>query len=537
MPRHRICARPPNGGQRAPIVVHDPDVLASVLEDAAHFPGGRAAGVVQATTEAEIAALLRSAPAVLAIGAQSSLTGGATPMGEVVLGTARLHHVIDVGRDAVRVEAGVPIAALDAVLREAGRYYPPAPTFPGAFVGGTVSTNASGAATFKYGTTRDWVQALTVVLASGDVLDIERGETIAHDGGFFEVDLADRRVRVPVPDYAMPHVQKCSAGYFAAPGMDLIDLFIGSEGTLGVVTEVTLRVKPERPATCLAFVPFADPDAGLALVRLLRDTAAETWRTGDTRGIDVFAIEHMDHRCLALLREDGADRLYGVAWPDAAALALLVGLELPPDTSAERAFDEIGRARDHDAPDTPLVRFCRVLDEAGVLDDVQIAVPGEHARTAQIVALREAVPAAINQRVGRAKHDVDTRIEKTAADMIVPFRWFGELLRHYDAAFGRRGLDAAVWGHISDGNVHPNVIPRSYADVVAGRTAILELGREVIRMGGSPLAEHGVGRNRTKQALLAELYGAEGVEAMRRVKRALDPEWRLAPGVLFNPHA
>src|SRR6185295_7884618 len=240
-----------------------------------------------------------------------------------------------------------------------------------------------------------------------------------------------------------------------------------------------------------------------------------------------------DRRCLALLREDGIDRLHGVPICSAAVIALLVTLELPAKTTAERAYDEIGRAREADAPDTPLVRFCRALDRAGVLDDVEIAVPGDRARAAQLLAVREAVPAAVNARVGRAKAAIDARIEKTAADMIVPFDRFEDLLALYDAEFRRRGLDAAVWGHFSDDNVHPNVIPRSFADVESGKEAILGFGREVIRMGGSPRAEHGVGRNPIKQQLLRDLYGAEGLEEMRRIKRAIDPEWKMSPGVLF----
>jgi D-lactate dehydrogenase (cytochrome) len=86
---------------------------------------------------------------------------------------------------------------------------------------------------------------------------------------------------------------------------------------------------------------------------------------------------------------------------------------------------------------------------------------------------------------------------------------------------------------VSDGNLHPNVIPRSADDVRAGKEAVLELGREVVQLGGCPLAEHGVGRNPVKQALLRQLYGNAGIEAMRAVKRALDPEWKLAPGVVF----
>jgi len=507
--------------------------VAPFLEDAAHFAGGHAAGIAAPASEAAVARLLRDERSVLPVGAQSSLTGGATPMGEVLLSTARFNRIIDVGDDWVRVEAGVTLAGLDDALRQRGRRYPPGPTFTGAFVGGTVATNAAGAATFKYGTTRDWVRALTVVLPSGDVLDIERGSACAHADGFFDIVLSDRTVRVPVPRYRMPKVPKLAAGYFAASGMDPIDLFIGSEGTLGIVTEVTLRVLPSRPAECLAFVPFASREAALACVVRLRTAALDTWRTRDPRGLDISAIEHMDARCLTLLREDGVDRQQGVTIPPNAAMALLVTLELPPGTTAEQSFDEIGRARDPNPPDTPIVRLCRALDEADVLEAVEIAVPEDGARAAQLLAVREAVPEAVNARVGRAKRTVDARIAKTAADMIVPFDRLDALLRMYDEEFERRGLDAAVWGHISDGNLHPNVIPRSLADVESGKEAIRAFGREAIRLGGSPLAEHGVGRNAVKQQMLAELYGPAGLKDMRAVKRALDPDFKLAPGVLF----
>jgi D-lactate dehydrogenase (cytochrome) len=529
-----IRARAPKGALNSDTIQRDPDVLAGFLEDAAHYPGGFADGLVAATSEADIARLLQGASPVLCVGAQSSLTGGATPMGEVLLTTSRLNRILKIDAESVRVEAGVTLTDLDAALRNAGKYYPPSPTFMGAFVGGAIATNAAGAATFKYGTTRDWVEAITVVLPSGEVLDIQRGQVRAHADGYFEIESGRRTVRVPVPAYRAPQVAKLAAGYYAAPDMDLIDLFIGSEGTLGVITEATLRVLPVRPAMCLAFVPCAARQSALALVRQLRGLARDTWRAKDPHGIDVSAIEHMDARCIELLREDGIDRKSGVSIPSGTEIALLITIELPPSMTARQAFDDIGSARDPGAPDGPLRRFCRLLDAAGVLDDVEVAVPGDLARANQLLALREAVPAAVNQRVGRAKQVIDARIEKTAADMIVPFDRLEELLTTYETGFGARGLDAAIWGHISDGNLHPNVIPRTLADVTAGKSAILDFGREAIRLGGAPLAEHGVGRNPVKQQLLELLYGKDGIAAMRAVKNAIDPDWTLAPGVLFS---
>jgi D-lactate dehydrogenase (cytochrome) len=176
MPAHRAHARPPRGTPTAAVQT-DPDLLGGLLEDAAHFPGGHAAGVVFVEHEADIAAALQRAPAVLPIGAQSSLTGAATPRGELLLSTARQARVIELGSDFVRIQPGVPLVSLAATLAAHGRRYPPVPTYDGAFIGGTVATNAAGAATFKYGSTRDWVQALTIVLACGEVLDLTRGSS------------------------------------------------------------------------------------------------------------------------------------------------------------------------------------------------------------------------------------------------------------------------------------------------------------------------------------------------------------------------
>jgi D-lactate dehydrogenase (cytochrome) len=331
----------------------------------------------------------------------------------------------------------------------------------------------------------------------------------------------------------MPEVAKLSAGYFARPGMDLVDLFIGAEGTLGVVTSVTLRVVAMRPAQCVVFVPCRSRQSGLALVDELRTLSRATWTGGDSAGIDVAAIEHVDRRCLELLREDGLDRLHGVVCATDSEIALLVTLELAPDFTAARAYDEIGRAREPQGPAGPLTRFCRLLDAAGVLDDVEVAVPGDDARLHQLMAAREAVPAAVNARVGRAQRDIDPGIEKVAADIIVPTGQLTALFDRCDEEFSRRGLDAAVWGHISDGNLHPNVMSRTAAEVQAGKAAMLSIGRAAIALGGAPLAEHGVGRNLGKQQLLRELYGDAGIVAMQRVKQAIDPEWRLSPGVIF----
>ena len=492
-------------------------------------------GLITAICEADIAQALAGPAPVLPIGAQSSLTGGATPMGEVVLATNRLNRILDIGADTVRVESGVALTDLDQALRRAGRYYPPVPTFLGATVGGTIATNAAGAATFKYGTTRDWVDGAHSRAAE------RRASSTSNAGPSTLTPTATSRScrRAPPPACRFP-ATACPRRPSCRPAT--LPRRKWTSSICSSAPKAHLGSSPKRRSACCRSgrrcasrsCRSRSRAGALAFVRQLRGLARDTWRTHDPNGIDVSAIEHMDARCLELLREDGVDRQHGVTIPPATEMALLVTLELPAGTTSARAYEDIGTARDPDAPDGPLRRFCRLLDAAGVLDDVDVAVPGDDTRANQLLAVREAVPAAVNQRVGRAKQSIDNRIEKTAADMVVPFDRLEELLTAYETGFGARGLDFAIWGHVSDGNLHPNVIPRSLADVESGKAAIVELGREAIRLGGAPLAEHGVGRNRVKQRLLEQLYGMDGIDDMRAVKLAIDPEWKLSPGVLFT---
>jgi D-lactate dehydrogenase (cytochrome) len=179
-------------------------------------------------------------------------------------------------------------------------------------------------------------------------------------------------------------------------------------------------------------------------------------------------------------------------------------------------------------------RLQDALDSCNVTDEATVAAPDDERGAQKLLELREAVPASVNALVAAAKARAHPDIEKTAGDMVVPFARLGESIALYRQAFESRGLDYAIWGHASDGNLHPNLIPRTYDEMLRGREAIFEIARGVIGMDGAPLAEHGVGRSAVKQRLLRELYGEDGIEQMRAVKRALDPHWKLAPGVLFS---
>ncbi len=508
---HRIIARRARDAS-VPRVDRDPAIVSSFLSDAAHVAGGSAAGVAFPRNEAEVAALVRDAERVLPIGAQSSLTGGATPRGEIVLSTRALSSIFTVTDDTIRVGSGVPLTTLQATLTGSHFYYPPVPTFEGAFVGGVISTNAAGAATFKYGSTRPWVAGITVALSNGDVLDIARGEVIASTEGVFEVELTSgHTISIAVPKYRMPNVAKLSAGYYAKPAMDLIDLFIGSEGTLGVIVEATLRVI-QRPRRAVALIRCEDDEQAVAVTTALRGESLAR-RSAEREGGAVSAIEYMDGRALRVVPDEVFVRA-GVTRPGGTSVLLMAQIEIESDEGA--TFE----------------RLQEILDSCGVRDEATVAAPDDERGAQRLFELREAVPASVNALVAAAKR-THADIEKTAGDMVVPFSRLAESIGLYRQAFESRGLDYAIWGHVSDGNLHPNLIPRTLDEMKRGREAIFEIARGVIGMDGAPLAEHGVGRSALKQRLLRELYGDEGIEQMRAVKRALDPEWKLAPGVLF----
>lgn len=524
---HRVRARPAREVRQPALLTGDETQTYGT--DASRYPGQIPTKVYLPTSEGEVAWVLQHEARVLPVGAQSSLTGGAAPQGDAVLATSRLDQLLFVGPGEARVQPGVALVTLQEALAERGAFFPPTPTYDGAFVGGAVSTNAAGAATWKYGTTRAWVEGLTLVLPCGEVLELSRGEVQASAEGTFEVELSSGEVLVlPLPSYVMPEVPKRSAGYHSAPAMDLVDLFIGAEGTLGVVTEVKLRTLEGNPAQVAVLIPCPSEALGIELVARLREASRATWASGDPAGIDLRSVESMDRRAVELVRADGHDEANGLTLPEGTELLLLAVLELPPGSDPDLLLEAYGDG----GADNSLIRLLDILEALELQDEAELAI--DPARQARLFATREAVPVGVNHRIRDAKRDVDARIHKTGGDMIVPFERFAEAMEVYRREFvTERGLDLVVWGHISDGNVHPNVIPRSYACVEAGHEALLACGAALLELGGCPLSEHGVGRSPVKQALLSQLYGAEGLAQMRALKRVLDPAGKLARGVIF----
>ena len=542
-PRIQILA-PPQGEPPRPNL--DPDILAGHLSDASSLPGGRAIGILRARSADEIASFMRhtsgSGTHVLPIGSQSSLTGASVPMNDLIVCTNGLDRVEPVEEQSetsarVRAGAGVLLRDLQAHVGRVGWFYPPVPTYDLACLGGTIATNAAGSATFKYGSTRSWVSWMRVVLESGWIVDIPRGACVATPGSTVTLPLPDGgRIDVPIPSYQGPAVKKASMGYSGGNAIDLIDLFIGSEGTLGIIVEAEVELV-RVPPMVLGVLVFVDEETrAVDLVAELRSMSRATWNSGDLEGIDVRAIEHLDGASLDLLRRSGVMQRLKAPIPPDARMCLIMELELKrkiDDREIQDQFEAAFTRRDH-APSGGISSFLELVGRFNLLDRIELALPSDPGSLSRLKELREAVPATVNEIVREMQREKDPRISKLAGDMCVPFEHFAESLEVYRSAFETRGLDHVIFGHISDGNVHPNVIARSHEQYLAGQQALLEVADWVQSIGGSPLAEHGVGRNPIKKQLLERYYGHAAIEEMRQVKRAFDPEGRLARGVLFD---
>src|SRR5205085_6237204 len=288
-----------------------PDEIQSYLADASNMQGGYAARVLFPENAQEVADVLglatRERVPVTVAGAGTGIVGGRVPFGGIVLATARLNQIREIVREGdggwAVAEAGVVLADFQRAVNERGLIYPPDPTEWSCYLGGTVATNASGARTFKYGATRNFILRLKIALATGDVINLRRGDVQTDENGMLRLPLPNgRNIEAQLPTYRMPQTRKHASGYYVAPGMDAIDLFIGSEGTLGVVTEVETTLLPKPEGVLSGVVFFKMEESLLAFVNEARAASLRTREGSQSSEIDARALEYFDANSLQLLR-------------------------------------------------------------------------------------------------------------------------------------------------------------------------------------------------------------------------------------------
>jgi len=469
----------------------NPDEIELFLTDASFIRDGHADLVVIPETIDDVSETLaranRDRVPVTVSGAGTGTVGGRVAYGGIVLATDKLNHIKTIDHTGFAVvEAGVILADLQRAVDQQGLLYPPDPTERGCFVGGNVATNASGARTFKYGPTRNYISRLKLVLASGEVVNLRRGEVHADANNRLRIG---NSIELTLPDYHMPATRKNASGYFIAPQMDPIDLFIGSEGTLGVICEIEVKLLPKPEGLLSGVVFFADEADVLALV-------ADSRKRADAR-----AIEFFDDQSLTFLREK---------YPSIPANA--VGAIFFEQETTE-ATEE-----------TVLNEWMTLLDEHHALTESWFATNEQD--QAKLREFRHQLPVLMNEWFAHYKQ------RKVSTDMAVPDDAFPGLFRLYKDTLRTSRLRYTIFGHIGDNHVHVNILPRNDAEGAHARELYVQFLKYAASVGGTLSAEHGVGK--LKREYLRLFYTDAQLRAMASVKKALDPNGILGRGNIFS---
>lgn len=485
-----------------------PDELQTYLTDASNMQGGHAEKLFLPESADEVAAVLREANAkgksVTISGARTGTVGGAIPFGGYVISLEKLNKIKSIDRDArtAIVEPGVILGDLQKSVEAERMFYPPDPTEWSCQVGGTVATNASGSRSFKYGATREYVRALSIVLPDGDHIGLRRGEVFAESGVITFHCKSGREFSARVPDYERPDVRKNVSGYFSASPLDAIDLFIGSEGTLGIITEIELALlsKPEGFFSGVVF--FENENELLAFVDEAKSHSMETIRNpvGSDK-IGASLLEYFDDRSLAFIREQ---------FPE-----VPVGL-------AGAVFFEQETTVDNE--DVLFERWNEILEKHNADSERSWFTTSDGDRE-KMRNFRHALPVAVNERITKYGQ------RKIGTDMAVPDVNFQDFLQFYKDKLRESGLDYVIFGHIGDCHLHANMLPKNDDEALAARRLYGRFISQAIMLGGTVSAEHGIGK--LKRKYLSAMMGERYLNEMAELKRAFDPKGILGRGNMF----
>jgi D-lactate dehydrogenase (cytochrome) len=487
----------------------DPDIVGGFAADSSHLPG-RAQALCRPATERDCAVFLHAChqagiPHTLSAG-KSNLTGSATPEGGVIIATVNLQTPTP----ALDIATQTAIAPVGLILEDFRRQvlelsggsliYPVDPTSRAdASIGGTLACNASGFTPGEAGATRPWVAAVDFLLPDGWRIRAARGQYVSKNG-LFRLQYRDgRTLDLPVPDYPRPAI-KNAGGPFSSPTgiMDFVDLVVGSEGLLGLVTACRLSLKPRPPAVLDLFFPLPDEPEALKFFHFLHTQMAG--RLDMLSAFEYFGVncrKYMDHEN-ALFQGNNQ-----------------VGINLQVPLMNSEALDA--------AAEEWLERILSA--DCGVDPDAILLLDNDRVRKLFMEA-RHSLPAKALEVVQH--HGTFTIM----TDAVVPPNRFDEFLAFTHDLIRSAGIDYLSFGHLGDCHLHFTLLPEK-DQLDRGREIYDAIVAKSADLGGVYSGEHGTGKRKRQDFL--RCYGAAGVASVQRCKAALDPQFLLNRGNVVAP--
>ncbi len=487
--------------------------LQNYLTDASNLPGGHADKLFIPETAKEIAGILKQANEqkifVTISGARTGTVGGAIPFGGYIISLEKLNQIKEINENSAVVKSGVILNELQKAVEQKGLFYPPDPTEWSCQIGGTVATNASGARSFKYGATRKYVERLEIILANGEFLNLKRGASFAKDG-FLELKTeSGTTILTKVPTYFQPNTRKNTSGYFSAKELDAIDLFIGSEGTLGVITEIELKLLPKPNGFLSGIVFFKDEKDLLNFASEARKISYEAReysiqnpKSKIQNQIDATLIEYFDEKSLTFIAEK---------FP-----------EVPENMQGAIFFEQ---ETSEETEDTLFEQWNQLLEKHNAeIEKSWFAVNEQDFE--KMREFRHALPVSVNEKIVRYKQ------KKVGTDMAVSDERFASFLKFYKQKLNESGLDYVIFGHIGDNHLHANILPKNKDEAVKAKHLYGRFIAQAIMLGGTISAEHGIGK--LKKHYLYAMYGERFLSEMAQLKKAFDPNGILGRGNIFD---
>lgn len=493
---------------------------------------GQADSISFACCESELQDLVRSLSQnrvpMTVQGARTGIVGAAVPTQGHILSLTRMDHMLALHKDKdgflVDVEPGVRLDTLndclskkrfpcqgwsassceaaDALRTAPAQLFAPDPTETSCTIGGMYACNASGLRTLPEGCrTADYVEGVRLLLACGDIWDIRRGQYLFSNNG----------CRLPDGTFLPAYPSDLPYPMLPVPGRDLVDLLAASEGMLGIITRLTLRLV-DAPNETWGVLFFFDDDAPAIDFSLQCASNSTAWAHAK-----ITVLEYYDHCALALINE---------MKKQAEKLAQLPNL--PADLSAA-IYLELA-AGQSDAAQTALETLLASFMDFGGREEDTWAACGD-AEISLFRLMRHAVPEAANLRVARNRL-TSNQITKLGADMSVPKERLRELFAMFRFGLASNALDGTIFGHIGASHLHVNLFAHSQAQQACAQSLFLDWAKQVTLLGGCFARENGIGK--LKRAQLAHVAPAEVLWALGRVKDHFDPLRLLNPGNMLE---